>query len=445
MVGGLSAGVRKISFGWKKLEQFSPSIATALAGILIYYLIKTPATRFFEEIIVKKCLPNSIQWLFIHDLKHHIPSCNEFVKNEVVSFADKNQFAPGSIDPYINNLIKNIRLKKILPAKQTENIVIPKLILATGESQIGKTHSLQALAHELGAGKYILVEAAHLKNMFVGGTEELIENLFKYAKNNSSKEQPFVIILDEIDGLVRAPESSPKGNPKNNSADHKTDFAQAMHGYLQNISENRDGFENVYLLATTNFYDKIQQTIQRRFMANNGIYTHQPPNIHARKAIILQYAKKKNIELNEKTINFIISKTDGKCIPEIKNMVDKVAAAKCKNDIANVLGQNNYTNLSLDKDITEFTKKEKSIFTKTIRLLGKTKDFFSDPVKHSKEKFEEFGRIVSEKVSDIFVKKNKGKTAVQIDDNLASEAFGREFNSYNGSDLPEEENYTSNL
>lgn len=162
-------------------------------------------------------------------------------------------------------------------------------VLMYGPPGTGKTFLAKAVAGELDAA-FFNVNAAQIKNKYVGESEKNIESLFQEARQHKRS----IIFIDECDAILGR-----KGNQKVNTVNQ---FLTMMDGFDKN--------ENLLMiLAATNRPEALDSAITRPGRLGSRIYVG-PPDLEARKAIILGNMKGAPMD-DDLPIDEIAEETEG--------------------------------------------------------------------------------------------------------------------------------------
>ena len=184
------------------------------------------------------------------------------------------------------------------------NISMPNGMLLYGPPGCGKTFFAEKFAEET-QFNYKYINPSDLGSIYIHGAQEKISKLFDEARKNA----PFVICLDEVSSLF----------PKRDTArEHQVGEVDE---FLTQI--NNCGQDGVFVIATTNFPQNIDEALLRAGRLGIKIYV-SPPDYEARKGLFEMYVNKipKDFgidfdELAKLTENFVTS--------DIRAIVEAVA------------------------------------------------------------------------------------------------------------------------
>lgn len=146
------------------------------------------------------------------------------------------------------NFIDIVKNKEL--ARQFQ-ITPPNGILLWGPPGTGKTYISRRLGEEAGM-LYTLVQPSDLGSIYIHGSQSMIADLFSKAEQQAKESNCGVLLVfDEFDSLV------PKrgNNDDNNQANEVAEFLTQ----LNNCAE-----KGVYVIATTNRLDAIDQAVTRK-------------------------------------------------------------------------------------------------------------------------------------------------------------------------------------
>ena len=137
-------------------------------------------------------------------------------------------------------------------------LTIPNGILLYGPPGCGKTFIAEKFAEEAGY-HFRFVKSSDLASIYVHGSQEKIGELFKEARENA----PTVLCFDEFDALV----------PKRTSRQGEFQSGE-VNEFLTQL--NNCGKDNVFVIATTNQPDLIDDAVLRAGRMDEIIYVPMP-------------------------------------------------------------------------------------------------------------------------------------------------------------------------
>lgn len=153
---------------------------------------------------------------------------------------------------------------------------ISKGILLYGSPGTGKTELVKASISELQKGnnihiKYFTPTGGELKGKFVGQSEKQIRSLFECASEEACREYPqgfkgiSIIFLDEFEAIA--------GDRSSDSSGIMTTTVNALLQAMQGVKV----YKNVVVIAATNYPEKLDPAIVRRF--SRRIFVRMPDNL----------------------------------------------------------------------------------------------------------------------------------------------------------------------
>jgi transitional endoplasmic reticulum ATPase len=151
------------------------------------------------------------------------------------------------------------------------NISMPNGMLLYGPPGCGKTFFAEKFAEETGFA-YKYVNPSELGSIYVHGAQGKIAKLFKEARENA----PYIICLDEVSSIFPSRETA---------GEHQIGEVDEFLTQLNNC-----GKDGVFVIAMTNFPEKIDEAILRAGRLDIKIYV-PPPDFEARKAMFELYLK----------------------------------------------------------------------------------------------------------------------------------------------------------
>lgn len=158
-------------------------------------------------------------------------------------------------------------------------ITPPNGILLWGPPGTGKTYISRRLGEEAGL-LYTLVQPSDLGSIYIHGSQSMIADLFSKAEQQAKESNCGVLLVfDEFDSLV------PKrgNNDDNNQANEVAEFLTQ----LNNCAE-----KGVYVIATTNRLDAIDQAVTRKGRLDEIIYIGLPDEDARKELIELELANR---------------------------------------------------------------------------------------------------------------------------------------------------------
>ena len=182
-------------------------------------------------------------------------------------------------------------------------------ILLYGPPGCGKTHIARATAGEVNA-KFINVGINEILDMWIGGSEKKLHEIFEMARRNA----PCVLFFDEVDAL-----GANRSDMKNSAGRH------LINQFLSEMDGIESSNEGVLILAATNAPWHLDPAFRRPGRFDRIIFV-QPPDEEAREQIF-------NICLKEKPtqdirVNEIAAKTKEFSGADIKALIDVVIERK---------------------------------------------------------------------------------------------------------------------
>jgi len=158
-------------------------------------------------------------------------------------------------------------------------VSIPNGILLYGPPRCGKTFFAEKLAEEAGFS-YRKIVPGDLASIYIHGTQQLIQKLFKEAE----KEAPIIIYFDEIDGIMPQ-----RGGHSNQGYDSEVNEFLVQ---MDNCSQRE-----IFIIGATNYPSKIDRAILKPGRIDKIFYI-PPPDYDARKALFELYMPQSKLDCN---------------------------------------------------------------------------------------------------------------------------------------------------
>ncbi|QEA37461.1 AAA family ATPase [Leuconostoc citreum] len=185
--------------------------------------------------------------------------------------------------------------------KKFRNLGLPisNTVLLVGPPGGGKTSLAYKIAHDIGR-EPIYVNISEIISSSLGDTGKNISKVFQNL--NSDRD---ILLLDEFDAIASSREN------KNDLAE----MGRAVNVLLQSMDSVDDNF---FLIAATNFPEKIDKAIMRRF---SKIIKLEKPDDKQRQEYIELLMNKYNIETSKKEIELASLLSIDKNYADLKNIV----------------------------------------------------------------------------------------------------------------------------
>ncbi|KAK0646140.1 hypothetical protein B0T16DRAFT_327965 [Cercophora newfieldiana] len=180
----------------------------------------------------------------------------------------------GGLQGHIEQLKEMVQLPLLYPELfQKFHVTPPRGVLFHGPPGTGKTLLARALANSVGSGgrkiTFYMRKGADALSKWVGEAEKQLRLLFEDAKKN----QPSIILFDEIDGL--APVRSSK----------QEQIHASIVSTLLALMDGMDGRGQVIVIGATNRPDNIDPALRRPGRFDREFY-FPLPDIEGRRAIL---------------------------------------------------------------------------------------------------------------------------------------------------------------
>ena len=171
---------------------------------------------------------------------------------------------------FITRLLKDPSLGEKIGVK------VPKGILLSGEPGTGKTLIAKAIAGEAGV-PFVSMSGSDFKELFVGMGAKRVRELFSIARKNA----PCIVFIDEIDAV---------GAARDSRLTSSSEDSQTINALLKEM----DGFterEGIFVLAATNYPDKLDSALRRSGRFDREIRVNPPRDWKVRAELFRYYLK----------------------------------------------------------------------------------------------------------------------------------------------------------
>lgn len=180
-------------------------------------------------------------------------------------------------------------------------------ILLYGPQRTGKTYLAKGIANFLTSEENIkIIKGSEMDNQFVGNTGEKMRELFGEAVENATADKPYVVILDEVDGVI------PNDPLSGGNASRRSAFLSAM---ADAIEEN----EHVIVIGTTNKHQTLDPALRGPGRFSTEIRIGYPTDV-GRDAIIRGAVDDKFADLS---VRHMVKNLDGYNVADILKVLRK--------------------------------------------------------------------------------------------------------------------------
>jgi transitional endoplasmic reticulum ATPase len=248
----------------------------------------------------------------------------------------------------MNKVKEEIQLKIIYPITHSElyKAYGKKAgggILLYGPPGCGKTHIARATAGEINA-KFISVGINEILDMWIGGSEKKLHDIFELARKN----KPCVLFFDEVDAL-----GANRSDMKQSAGRH------LINQFLSEMDGIDSSNEGVLILAATNTPWHLDPAFRRPGRFDRIIFV-QPPDTEAREQILnihLENKPLKDIQIKE-----IASRLIDFSGADIQSLIDVVIEKKLMDSFKNGIPEP-ITNKDIVNCISQIHPSTKEWFT----------------------------------------------------------------------------------
>lgn len=189
---------------------------------------------------------------------------------------------------------------------------VPKGILLTGDPGVGKTMFAKAFANEVNATLFF-ASGADFAELYVGVGAKRVRNLFRNARMSA----PAIIFIDEFDAI---------GNRETMGND--TERLSVVNQLLTEM-DGLNKKEDIFVIATTNYENKIDKALLRPGRIDKRINIPLPDKT-TRKKIIQKYLG--NYSVSDEDLETLGLRTQFYSGSSLKNLVDETKALHFKSN-----------------------------------------------------------------------------------------------------------------
>ena len=193
------------------------------------------------------------------------------------------------------------------------NVKPPSLMLY-GPAGCGKTYFAERIAEEMGVS-FIKISPSDLASQYIHGTQELIRETFKKAKEKA----PVVVFFDEFDAIAPKRVASPT---------HQHSNGEVNEILCQFNNANELG---IYIIVATNHPDMIDDAVLRAGRIDEKIYIDMPDS--STRESLFRYELSKTYADNQIDYTALAQRTQGYNCGDITYIVE-VASRKKLNESA---------------------------------------------------------------------------------------------------------------
>lgn len=129
-------------------------------------------------------------------------------------------------------------------------------LLFVGPPGCGKTHIIQAFAHEIMTGygcRFISANVSDILSRYVGEAEKILTSLFQMAVENA----PCLLFFDEIDGVCR-------NRSAQDLPDHSATLTTSFLTGFDMVAAEKKKMNQVYIVAATNYPGRVDSAVLDR-------------------------------------------------------------------------------------------------------------------------------------------------------------------------------------
>jgi len=295
----------------KKVEAFIPADLiedeTAISWIK-EKLVDKPVTEGLEiqvpilslednvPVLISKVIPSPFA-IFTRDTKIDFEELGK-TKEEIIGIRWSDI---GGIDPAKEKVRELVEYPMRFPeVVKYLGLEPPKGILLYGPPGTGKTLIAKALANELKASFFQIIQGPEIMSSLYGESERRLREIFEKASKNATSEKPSIIVIDEVDSI--APKRGASGGGAQESR-----LVATLLTLMDGLKETK----GVIVIGTTNRPNALDPALRRPGRFEYEIYVGLP-NTEGRKEILKIHTRRMPLEDKaEDLIEDIANRTHG--------------------------------------------------------------------------------------------------------------------------------------
>lgn len=271
-----------------------------------------------------------------------------------------NEMSQGQLEVIIPDEKKNLDsiigcdhvkryIRHIALLSKSNSKSMPAMILMLGPPGVGKTHTAEVIAKELG---WLMISLKNMRDKFVGGSESRMEQSLELIKSY----EKVVCWVDEVDQML--------GQRSDGSADGGVDAR--LFGMLLAATGSSDIKGKVLFLFSTNRVDLIDSALCDRTGIN---LVFLQPSAQEKKLLIPHLAKQQDRKLGEDVDVESLSKHPKLKGVSVRNLIDIITHAGYYADMENGKSNSDISHSHLERSIVLFNKGD-ILDTEFITLLS---------------------------------------------------------------------------
>lgn len=242
-------------------------------------LVKNETTSSEIRMLIFSFLPIIVMLLCLMKISSRLSYANDVKAEDIIQ---KSDVVLGDIIGHeeildelklIIEIIRNPALGKEVGCR------LPHGILFSGPAGVGKTMIAKAISNEAGV-PFLSMNGADFQELYVGNGARHVRQLFKIARDHA----PCIVFVDEFDAI---------GTRRDSTQSHGEDTKT-----INAILKEMDGFkplEGVFVIAATNFPDKLDSAIKRSGRFDREVVIPSPKDWKVRVDMFKHYLSDKRV------------------------------------------------------------------------------------------------------------------------------------------------------